>query len=303
MKTVLILGASGFVGEHLTRALLAEGYAIRCLTRDAKNLTELADEGCEIIEGDISDFVAVQQAVESCDAVYISIHTLSPQPSAGDHPHFMDIEMRGIKNVITACQLRNVSRVVYLTSLGIGPDEKSEWLSERWKAEELLLSSGLDATVVHPGIIIGMAGRGFNTVVTQSRRRIAVTMAGEHPKMRGIAIDDLVYYLVGMLEDTRTFNKRYDVGNEEVLSMNEMIDILAEMNDKRPPIKIQIPEGVLNVFAPFLGKIAKFPQGAVRGFIDALEVDSIGDPLPIRTLLPRRLMSFREAAKRAMETE
>jgi len=295
LRKILIIGASGFIGRHLARALLAEGHAIRCLARDPDKLRNLAAAGCEIVKGDISDSGSVQRAVQSVQAVYISIHTLSPQRSDG---RFMDVEKAGLQNVIAACRAAGAPRAIYVTSLGISPDERSEWLRERWHAEQLLLTSGLDATVIRPGYVIGVGGRGFDTIVAQARRRIAVAMGGS--KMRTIALDDLIYYLQGVLDDPRAVGHAYDVGNDDVLTPSQLIDATAEILGRPPPLKIRMPLGLLGAFAPLIELAARLPRGAVRGFTDGIRIDGIGDPLPIRKILPRPLLPFRAAVKRAL---
>lgn len=300
MSTILVIGASGFVGRHLTKALRTKSHAIRCLAREPARLQDPAAAGCEIVRGDIADLASLQRATESVEAVYVSIHTLSPQQPRGARPRFMDVETRGLRNVVTACRSHGVRRVVYVTSLGIAPDAPSEWLRERWQTEELLLNSGLDATVIRPGMIVGAGGRGFDTVVSQARRRVAVTLGGDRPKLRTIALDDLVSYLVGVLDDPRAHRQRYDVGSDDVLAVNQMIDVVAAVLGRRPPVKVQIPRALLGALAPLIEGASKLPHGAFKGFVDSLQVDGVGDPMPIRALLPRPLLSFRRAAEGAL---
>lgn len=300
MKTVLVIGASGFVGGHLTRALLAAGYAVRCLVRNPAKAVGLASAGCEVVPGDIADPAAVQRAVSGVEAVYISIHTLSPQPGSGAAQRFMDIEQTGVQNVISACRASGPPRVIYVTSLGISPAELSEWLRGRWQTEQLLLGSGLAATVIRPGFIVGVGGLGFDTVVGNARRRLAISLGGDHPRMRPIAVDDLIYYLVGILDDPRTYGQRYDVGNDEVLSINELTDRTAQALGRPHPHKFQLPLGLLGACAPLIDRLGKLPKGAMKGIVDGVQVDMIGDPLPIRTVLPRPLLSFRAAVQRAL---
>ncbi len=297
---ILVIGASGLAGRRLTTALLAEGRAVRCLARNPVRVADLAVAGCEIVQGDIADSLAVQRAMESVQAVYISIHTLSPQPGGGARARFMDIETSGVRNVLAACRSHGAHRVIYVTSFGVAPDAPSEWLRERWRTEQLLLNSGLDATVIRPGMIVGVGGQGFDTVVSQAKRRVAITLGGNRPKMRSIALDDLVTYLVGILDEPRTYGECYEVGNEDIFSMNEMIDLVADMLGHRHPVKTQIPRGLLGALAPLVERMTKLPKGAVKGFLQSLQADSVGDPMPIRAILPRQLLSFRQAAERAL---
>lgn len=299
MSTILVVGASGFVGRRVAQALLAGGHAVRCLARDPAKVQDLATLGCEVIKGDISDLELMKRALASVQAVYIAIHTLSPQPANTADQRFMAVELNGLQNIVTACQAHGARRLIYVTSLGITADASSEWLRERWRAEQFLLGSGLDVTVIRPGMIVGVGGRGFGMVGSQAKKSVAVGLGGRQ-KMRSIAIDDLIYYLVSVLDDPRAYGQCYDLGNDDVLTNSEMIDAAAEVLGRRHPTKLKIPPTLLGALAPFIERMGKLPRGAIKGLVDSLKADASGDPTPIRSILPRALLSFREAAERAL---
>ena len=299
MTPVLVIGASGFVGRHLAKALLAEGKAVRCLARDPARVEDLAALGCEIIKGDICDLPSVQRAVESISAVYVSIHTLSPQPGSTPGRRFMAVEMDGLQNVVAACGAQGIRRVIYVTSLGITEEGPGEWVRERWRAEQFLLTSGLDVTVIRPGMIVGVGGSGFGMIASQAKKPVAVGLGGRQA-MRSIAIDDLTHCLVSVLEEPRAYGQRYDVGNDDVLTNSQMTDAVAEVLGRRPPLKLKIPKALLGLLAPVMERAGKLSKGAMRGLLDSMEADMSGDPTPIRTLLPRPLLSFRQAAEQAL---
>jgi uncharacterized protein YbjT (DUF2867 family) len=172
MKKILVIGASGFVGGNVAKALLANGYSVRCLARNLSRVQDLAKTGCEIVRGDISDLASMMNPLESFQAAYISIHTLSPQQtSASVGQGFMEVEMNGLRNIVMACRMNGVHRLIYVTSVGTAPDAPSVWLRDRWKTEQFLLNSGLDVTVIRPGFIVGLGGSGFNMIVPILARR------------------------------------------------------------------------------------------------------------------------------------
>jgi len=303
MKKILVIGASGFVGGHVARTLLADGYSIRCLARDPARVPDLAMTGCEIVQGDVSDLTSMQHALESVQSAYISIHTLSPQPASTAHRGFMDVEMNGLQNIVTACKAHGVRRLIYVTFLGTAPDAPSAWVRGRWEAEQFLQHSGLDVTVIRPGMIVGVGGRGFDMMVSQAKRRVAIVLGDGQQKMRNIALDDLVYYLVGVLNDPRANGQCYDVGCDDILTINQMIDIAAEVLGRPHPIKMHIPRTLLGSLAPLIERVSKLPRGAIKGALDILKMDAIGDSMPIGTILPRRPLPFREAVERALTKE
>jgi len=60
---VLVTGATGFIGSHLTRSLLADGYDVRALVRPTSNARELEKLGAEIVRGDLLGPEAIARAI------------------------------------------------------------------------------------------------------------------------------------------------------------------------------------------------------------------------------------------------
>ncbi|AMR26150.1 hypothetical protein A0257_02960 [Hymenobacter psoromatis] len=300
MKKILVIGASGFVGSHVARALLAAGYAVRGVARQADKMQELAAAGGEIIPADMADATAMQRVVAGVAAVYIAVHTLSPQPGSTAALGFMDVELAGLQHIVAACRAHGVRRVVYVTFLGAAPDAPSAWVRGRWQAEQLLLRSGLDVTIIRPGQIVGLGGQGFKMMVGQAKSRVAFVLGSGEQKFRNIAVGDLVYYLVGVLDDPRTYGQAYDVGSDDVLTYNQMIDVGADVLGRPHPTKLHLPPALLGTFASLIERITKLPKGAIKGMLDSTKADMVSDPAPIRALLPRPPLPYRQAVAQAV---
>jgi uncharacterized protein YbjT (DUF2867 family) len=297
---VLIIGASGFVGRHLAQLLLADRQTVRCMARDTKRIQDLADAGGEVVQGDILDPASVARALESVQAVYICIHTLSPQGANSAAQNFMDVEKSGLRNIVNACRTAGVRRLIYVTSIGIAPDAPSAWVRGRSQTEQLLFDSGLDVSVIRPGMIVGRGGTGFDAIARGARRPAAIVLGSGQQRFRTIAVDDLAYYLVGVLDDPRSFGHSYDVGSDDVLTTGQMIDIAAECLGRRHPVKIHVPSGLVGLAAPLIERVTRMPRGAMKGLVDSLQVDMTGDPTPIRTILQRSPQTYRQALEHAL---
>ena len=278
IERVLVIGASGFVGKRLARALLAENLKVRCLARTPAKVADLAAAGCEIDQGDMLDAASVMAATEGADAIYVAVHTLSPQPRSGAEAGFMEVETAGLRNIAAACLAQGARRLIYLTSLGTDANASSVWLRERGKAEQFLFDSGLDVTVLRPGQIVGVGGTGFDMMARQAKSRVAVMMGVGDQRWRNIAVDDLVYYLVGVLNDPRTFGQRYDVGCDDILTNDQMVDVAADVLGRAHPAKLHVPRRLTAALAPAIERVAKLPRGAFRGLIESMDDDAIGDP-------------------------
>ncbi len=114
---VLITGASGFVGSHLSEALAHQGYTIKVLVRRSSDVTLLKSLGIEIAYGDITDAAAVKNAVQGCRYVYHlaakrARHKLSRE-------QYLAINVMGTENVARAALQASVDRLVYGSGTGI----------------------------------------------------------------------------------------------------------------------------------------------------------------------------------------
>ena len=299
-NALLVIGASGFLGRRVVRALLTDGHTVHGLARDPSRVQDLADAGCEVVQGDILNAASVERALKSVRAVYVCIHTLSPQAANASGHDFMGVELTGLQNIVKGCKAQGVRRLIYVTSIGVAPDAPSAWLRGRWQAEQFLLGSGLDVSVMRPGMIVGRGGTGFEAVLSGARRPVAIGMGSGRQRMRTVAVDDLAAALVGVLDDPRSFGHAYDVGSDDVLTMDQMIDGAAEALGRPRPVKLHVPQALLGVLAPLIERAGKLPSGAFKGLVDSLPVNMSGDPAPIRALLHRPLQSYREALQRAL---
>ena len=107
----LVTGGGGFLGQALTTRLLARGWEVRSLTRTHQ--PDLQKAGVDARRGDIIDREAVSHAVKGCDIVF---HTAAKAGVWGNPKEYYDINVQGTGNVISACQVHGVGRLVYTSS-------------------------------------------------------------------------------------------------------------------------------------------------------------------------------------------
>ncbi|WP_437719569.1 NAD(P)H-binding protein [Sorangium sp. So ce448] len=245
----------------------------------------------------------MEEAVRGCEAVFNCVHTLSPQKGAAPGETFVDTELRGLENVVAACRIHGVRRVLYVTFLGITPDTRSIWARGRWKAEQMLLGSGRDVTILRPGQIVGRGGFDFDTTLANARRRVALILGGGRNRMQNIALDDLVHYLVRSLDEPRTFGRAFDVGGDEAFTTDEMVDVAARVLGRRPPWKLHLLPWLPAPFAGLFERLAGLPRGAFADLLLGLDADLVGDVGPIRALIPLTPMATRRPSSGRSRTE
>ncbi|MEI6208612.1 MAG: NAD(P)H-binding protein, partial [Desulfuromonadales bacterium] len=126
--SILITGATGFIGRRLTQRLLDEGYSVRCMVRHASaGLTA----GAETVQGDMLEPATLGSALADIDTAYYLVHSMS-----GGRAGFERRDRDAAENFVAAANWAKVRRVIYLGGLGETGDDLSEHLKSRLEVAE-----------------------------------------------------------------------------------------------------------------------------------------------------------------------
>jgi nucleoside-diphosphate-sugar epimerase len=130
---LLVTGGAGFIGSHLTRALLAAGHEVRIVdnlsTGAADNLTEIQDD-IELIVADLRDADAMMAAARGVDAAF-HLAALGSVPRSIEDPRTTyDINVTGTLNVLEAVRRNDVATIIYASSSSVYGDSDAEFKAE-----------------------------------------------------------------------------------------------------------------------------------------------------------------------------
>jgi nucleoside-diphosphate-sugar epimerase len=122
-------------------------------------------------------------------------------------------------------------------------------------------------------------------------------------RFRTVAVEDLAHQLVHLIDEPRSFGQHYDVGADDVYTIDQMIDLTADHLGRSHPVKIHLPRGLIACLAPVVERAAGMAPGAVGGFVGkGSDADMVGDARPIRALLDRAPEPFAEAMARSVKS-
>ncbi len=119
---VLVMGASGFLGSHVVKALVAEGRAVRLLVRPTSNTSAIADLRLEQAVGDVRDAASVREAMEGCSVVYYCV--VDTRSWLKDATPLEETNIEGLKSTLDAAMEIGLERFVYTSTfmtLGANP--------------------------------------------------------------------------------------------------------------------------------------------------------------------------------------
>ncbi|MDH4160037.1 MAG: SDR family NAD(P)-dependent oxidoreductase, partial [Actinomycetota bacterium] len=149
-RTALVTGATGYIGGRLVPELLAAGFEVRVLARDANRLVDRPWFGdVTVVSGDASDRAALDEAMAGVDVGYYLLHSL-------DHgAGFEEAEQAMARGFGAAAAAAGMSRIVYLGGLAPSGEDLSPHLASRLRVGQELRASGVPTAELRAAMIIG----------------------------------------------------------------------------------------------------------------------------------------------------
>ncbi len=216
--TLLITGASGFVGSALLPAL--EDVPVRCLVRNASRLSEA--NRASAVEADLSNLDSLAPALEGMDEVFYLVHSMEP----GGGQDFVERDRTAAENYVRAAREAGVRRTIYLGGIG-GDEEDSEHLASRREVEELLAGAGPEFVALRASMIVGAGSSSFGTLVRiVSRLPVLALPAWRESRTQPIAIEDVI---ACMIAARHVEPGAYEIAGPDTLTFAEMTEIVAEL--------------------------------------------------------------------------
>jgi len=229
-RTILLTGATGFVGGAVRPALLAAGWHVRCLTRSAAKA-----EASGWVQGDIGDPQSAAAALAGCDAALYLAHSIG---EAGDY-HARELQTARVFADAAAAQ--GVRRIVYLG--GVAPVGKgSDHLRSRLEVGEVLRQGRVPTVELRASMIVGHGSLSW-LIVRDLAARLPVMVLPRWLKSRTqpIAIDDVVAALVAALDIPISESVWFDVPGPAILSGRQILEETSRAMGLTAPYMVEVP--------------------------------------------------------------
>ena len=292
--SVLVTGATGFVGSNLVEALLDADHAVTVLTRDASQYDGPSE--VRVVEGDVLDPDSLPPALD-VDAAYYLIHSMGAD---GD---YAERDRRAARIFAEAASEAGVDRVIYLGGLGADRDSLSPHLRSRREVERVLGLGDYDLTVLRAAIIIGAGSVSFQLIrQLAGRLPVMITPKWVHTKCQPVAIADVIGYLVGVLETPETAGEIYEIGGPDVLTYAEILRrTRAHLGGKLRVVPVPVLTPRLSSW--WIRFVTDVDPAIARPLIDGVKNSVVVTDTAIDEVLPRDRLTFDEAVKAALAVE
>ena len=264
MKSIAILGGSGFVGEYIIDELLESGYSVKMIKRNQS--ASHPRGGClEVVVDLYSDLLHEQ--LRGCDCVIYNIGIIREFPNRGIS--FKDLHQDLTIHAIDMAQRAGVRKFILMTANGV---ERclTNYEKTKFKAEQHLMSSALQWTIFRPSVIFGdpKEKMEFCTQVKKDMVRpplplpmffsgINIFNAGLF-RMSPVHVKNVAQFFVGAIDKEDSNQKIYELGGTASYSWREILQIISDACGKRK-WSMPVPIGVIKLMAFFFDRFSWFP--------------------------------------------
>ncbi len=289
--TVLVTGATGFIGRRLVPELVDRGMKVRAMTRRP----EQYDGPGQPVGADVHDRASLSDALEGADVAVYLVHSL-------DDPDFERKDAEAARTFGRAAAAAGVQQIVYMGGLGADDDTLSAHLRSRREVEGLLGESGVPVTVLRAAIVVGAGGISWELTRQLVKNLPAMVVPRwVSTRTQPIALDDVSRYLAGVIGRPEAYGRVFEIGGPEAMTYLEMLQVAAEISaGHRVPI-VRVPVLTPKLSSYWLALVTDVDVTTGRNLIDSMGTEVVVTDRSIREIVPGEPIPYAEAVRRALD--
>lgn len=270
---IVLIGASGFFGEYLLRALTDDQHQCVVLTRNVARRKDLdLLPGVELKQADVYDTGVLARQFANADAVVSMAGVLNESGSSGKGFERVHVDL--VKNIIEACRTAGVSRLLHISALNAGKG-KSFYLKTKGQAEQLLRSAeDLNVTIFQPSVIFGRGDDFFNRFAMMLQLAPVLPLACPNARLQPVFAGDVAEVMQASLDDPMTWGKTYELAGPRAYSLKELVQFTADTLGKKRRI-IGLPTPLSAAMAKVMGLVPGKPLSWDNYL--SLQTDNVSD--------------------------
>ena len=308
---IVLIGASGYFGGHLLRALTADAHQCTVLTRSIKRRACVGmTPGVTLVQADVHDPAVLAEQFAGADAVVSMAGILNE--GGGNGFHKIHVEL--VKAIVEACREAGVTRLLHISALNAGKGS-SHYLQSKGEAEALLhAAEGLNVSIFQPSVIFGHGDAFFNKFAEMLALMPALPLACPNSLLQPVFAGDVAAVMAASLDDPMTWGKTYELAGPKSYTLKQLVKFTAATIGKRRLV-IGLPRPLSAMMAMAMNLVPGKPMSWDN--YKSLQTDNVSgrndfayfhiDPKAIDLVVPdylsgsmrqRRLQSLRRQPRR-----
>jgi nucleoside-diphosphate-sugar epimerase len=323
IETVLVTGATGFLGSHIVRKLHADGRHIVIYARSANKAKKMfadLEERVTIAEGNLDDLAALEQALEGVDAI---VHTAGHVSDWDSFASFEHTNVELTKNVLLLAHERGLRHFVHISSLGVFGDTDQDNIDEnnmyRWSSDHYsntkILSevavrkyctiNRIPFSIIRPGFIYGEGDNNFLPRLIDNLEAGKVKFVGTRENyLNTVYVGNVAEMVAAVLGNPKAMAETYNAADPQHTTIGHFIGDVARGLDLEVPTKVA-PKGVALTSAAIMERVfrllrAKKPPPLTRKKVTFAARSRSINASKAYALLGRKPYSYEEGMKRTL---
>jgi len=293
-SSILLTGATGYIGGRLLRSLEESGSAVRCLARQPAKVAATRPT-TQVVAGDCLDVASLDRALAGAQAAYYLVHSMA----AGSD--FAALDRRAAENFGRAAARAGVRRIVYLGGLVDDTGTVSAHLRSRAETGDVLRAGGVPVIEFRASVVIGAGSLSFQMIqALVERLPVMVCPRWVATLTQPIAGEDVLAYLVAALDLTHTGSRVFEIGGPEVVSYGDMMREYARIRGLR---RLLLPVPVLTpqLSGLWLALVTPAQARVGRALVEGLKNATVVQSLEARQAFDIAPMTLRASFASAIE--
>lgn len=299
--TILVTGATGYVGGRLVPRLLAAGYTVRAMGRSLDKLAcrpWASHANIQLVQGDVLDPASLESACRGCEAAYYLVHAMIAQG-----PRFAATDRQSALNMRKAAERAGIGHIIYLGGLGDAHHPGlSHHLASRHEVGAILQAGRVPVTVLRAAMILGSGSASFEILrYLVERLPVMITPRWVRSPTQPIAIQNVLDYLVGALTAEGVRGGSFDIGGPDVMSYKNLIQIYAREAGLSRRWILPVPVLTPRLSAHWIHLVTPVPAAIALPLTEGLGIPTVCGDNRIRQRIPATLIPCRQAIRTALD--
>jgi len=202
-QKILVVGATGMLGEPVAKRFKEEGFNVRIMTRDVEKAKRIFGPDYEIVEGDLFNANQLRSCISGCNGIHINLSG--------------EIEQIGVERIVDASKDQGIEHLTYISGTSVSED--TIWFPQtkrKFMAEKAIKDSGIPYTIFCPAW--------FMESLPRFVREGKAFVFGRQPNpYHFVAADDYAKMVVGSYNTDKALNKRLFIHGPEGLLFHDAL--------------------------------------------------------------------------------